>query len=290
MDVPVSAESASEGPLAHLDSTKANAPTSDPVAPVVAAPAAQTPPTPVAASDAENLHGPSAPSEVADLVEKTVDDASLEPETSETAADHLAPEDAPYDPMVHTETSDLLEEALEISRDCVLLADLTGVIQANGEDLVNEAILEAADSIIRDVAASILGVFASTDAAVVSSWPTPMPTASPPNPGLSLSAPAGSRRVAMPTVPEHHEFDAWCAAQPRTPPMAAQNQPAVARTSSIPPLRPHKRQASSSDPSRAKRSRPSTSFTTRIPSVPKAGMSSVNNSSAETAQQSRREK
>ncbi|KAK8574315.1 hypothetical protein V6N13_016116 [Hibiscus sabdariffa] len=248
MDVPVLADSASNGPPAHLDSTRANAPASDPVAPVVAAPAAQTPPVPVAASDAENLHGPSAPFEAADLVEEAVDDASLEPETSETAADRSAPEDAPYDPMVHTETSDMLEEALEISRDFVLLADLTGVIQANGEDLVNEAIPEAADSIIRDVATSILGVSASTDAAVISSRPTPTPTTSPPNPGLSRSAPAGSHRAAMPMVPEHHEFDAWCAAQSRTPPVAAQNQPAVARTSSIPLLRPHKRQASSSDP------------------------------------------
>ncbi|KAK8671963.1 hypothetical protein V6N13_110341 [Hibiscus sabdariffa] len=227
MDVPVSAESASKGPPAHLDSTRANAPASDPVAPVFTAPVAQTPPAPVAASDAETLHDPSTPSEAADLVEEVVDDASLEPETSETAADRSAPEDAPYDPMVHTETFDMLEEVLEISRDCVLLADLTGVIQANGEDLVNEAIPEA----------------------------------------LCLT----------PGSP----------AQSRTPPVAAKNQPAVARTSSIPPLRPHKRQASSSDPSRAKHSRPSTSSSTRIPSVPKAGMSSVNNSLAETARQSR---
>ncbi|KAK8502976.1 hypothetical protein V6N12_001605 [Hibiscus sabdariffa] len=257
---------------------------------IVAGPAAQAPPTPVAASDAENLHGSSASSEAADLGEEAVDDASLEPDTSETAADRSAPEDAPYDPMVHTETSDMLEEALEISRDYVLLADLTGVIQANGEDLVNEAIPEAADSIIRYVVASILGVSNSTDAVVISSRPTPTPTASPPNPGLSRSAPAGSRRATMLMVPKHHEFDAWCAAQFRTPPVAAQNQPAMARTSSIPPLRPHKRQTSSSDPSRAKRSQPSTSSTTRIPSAPKARMSSVNNSSAETARQPRQEK
>ncbi|KAK8506684.1 hypothetical protein V6N12_038503 [Hibiscus sabdariffa] len=48
---------------------------------------------------------------------------------------------------------------------------------------------------------------------------------------------------------------------------------------------PCKRQASSSDPSRAKRSRASTSSSTRIPSMPKAGMSSINNSPAETARQ-----
>ncbi|KAK8684260.1 hypothetical protein V6N13_040290 [Hibiscus sabdariffa] len=279
-----------EGPPANLDSTKAHGPDSESVAPAVAASVAPTPSVPVAAAVAEIPHDPLAPPEVADLVEEAVDDASLDPKTSKTAADRLAPEDAPYDPMVHMEIADMLEEALEISRDHVLLADLTGVIQANGEDLINEAILEAADSIIRDVAASILGVSATVDATVTSSRPTPTPTASPPNLGLSRSAPASSCRAAMPVVPEHQEFDAWYAAQSRTPPVTAQNQPAMARNSSIPPLRPHKRQASSSDPSKAKRSRSSTSSTTRIPSVPKAGISSVNNSSAETARQSRQEK
>ncbi|KAL4282528.1 hypothetical protein GQ457_16G017950 [Hibiscus cannabinus] len=177
----------------------------------------------------------------------------------------------------------MLEEALEISRDCVLLADLTGVIQADGEDLVNEAIPEAADSIIREVAASILGVPAPTEAPVVPSRQAPSLSASPSKSGLSKSAPAGLRRTAMPVVPEHHEFDKWCASRSCTPPATVQNQPAGARASSIPPPRPHKRQASSSDPSRAKRSRPSTLSTTRIPSAPKAGMSNVNNSPAETA-------
>ncbi|KAK8713425.1 hypothetical protein V6N13_148643 [Hibiscus sabdariffa] len=283
-------DSASEGPYVHPDSTRAATPASGPVIPVVAAPATRASPTPVAASDAANLHGPSAPSEAGDLVQKATGDASLDPDASEMAANRSTPDDAPHDPMVHTETSDMLEEALEVSRDCVLLADLTGVIQANGEDLVNEAIPEAVDSIIWEVAASILGVSASPDAAVVSSRPTPTPFASPSKSGLSKSALAGLRRAAMSMVPEHHEFDEWCAAQSRTPPVAAQNQSVVARTSSIPPLRPHKRQASSSDPSRAKRSQPSTSSTTRIPSVPKAGTSSVNNSSADTAWLSRREK
>ncbi|KAK8681078.1 hypothetical protein V6N13_053485 [Hibiscus sabdariffa] len=223
------------GPPAHIDPAKAHDPDSDPMAPAVAASVAQTPSIPVAATDAENLHGPLAPSEAAYLVEEVIDDASLDLEKSETAADRSAPEDAPYDPMVHTKTFDMLEEALEISRDCVLLADLTGVIQTNGEDLVNEAIPETADSIIRDVATSILGASASTDATVVSSRSTPMPTASPPNLGLSRSAPASSRRAAMPVVPEHHEFDAWCGAQSRTPPVTVHNQPAVPRNSSIPP-------------------------------------------------------
>ncbi|KAK8625703.1 hypothetical protein V6N13_056864 [Hibiscus sabdariffa] len=116
------------GPPAHTDPTKAHDPDSDPMAPAVAAFVAQTPSVPVAAMDAENLHGPLAPSKAADLVEETIDDAFLDPENSETAAVRSAPEDAPYDPMVHTETSNMMEKALEISRDCVLLADLTGLV------------------------------------------------------------------------------------------------------------------------------------------------------------------
>ncbi|KAK8663252.1 hypothetical protein V6N13_083075 [Hibiscus sabdariffa] len=257
--------------------TNASAP--DPVVPIEDASVARTPPAPAAASVADNPHDSSVPSETADLVDDAVDDASPVPDASELAAARSNPDEAPYDPMVHIETSDMLEEALEISRDCVLLADLTGVIQANGEDLVHESIPEATDSIIREVTASILGASTSPDAAVVPSRPAP-----------TSSAPAGLRRATMPMVLEHHEFDEWCAAQSRTPLVAAHNQPAVARASSIPPMRPHKRQASSSDPSRAKRSQHSTSSSTRIPSVPKAGISSVNNSPAETARQSRREK
>ncbi|KAK8510757.1 hypothetical protein V6N12_020297 [Hibiscus sabdariffa] len=107
---------------------------------------------------------------------------------------------------------------------------------------------------------------------------------------LYLLLMAGLRRAAMPVVPEHQEFDEWCAARSRTPPANVAVHPSEARASSIPPPRPHKRQAPSSDPSRAKRSRASASSSSRIPSSTKAGMSSVNNSPAETARQSRREK
>ncbi|KAK8480314.1 hypothetical protein V6N11_027630 [Hibiscus sabdariffa] len=130
-------------------------------------------------------HDPLFHPKAADVVEEAVEDASLDPETSETAADRLAFEDVPYDPMIHTDTSDMMQEALEISSDCVLLADLTSVIQANGDDLVYDAITEAADSIIRDVAPSVLGVSVATDAIVASTRPTSMPSASSPNPGLS---------------------------------------------------------------------------------------------------------
>ncbi|KAK8972572.1 hypothetical protein V6N11_047871 [Hibiscus sabdariffa] len=169
----------------------------------------------------------------------------------------------------------------------------TAAPMADGEDLVNEAIPEAADSIIREVAAKILGADAPSDGLdppIALAKMGPSPSASPPKSGLSKSAPAGLRRAAMPVVPEHQEFDEWCAAQSRTPPANVAVHPFEARASSIPPPRPHKRQAPSSDPSRAKRSRASASSSSRIPSSTKAGMSSVNNSPAETARQSRREK
>ncbi|KAK8515196.1 hypothetical protein V6N12_019244 [Hibiscus sabdariffa] len=150
--------------------------------------------------------------EATNVVEEAVEDASLDPETSKTAVDRLASEDVPYDPMIHTDTSDMMEEALEISSNCVLLADLAGVIQANGDDLVYGAITEAADSIIRDVAASVLGVSVATDATVTSTQPTSMSSTSSPSLGLSRSDPACPRRAPKPMVPEHQEFDAWYAA------------------------------------------------------------------------------
>ncbi|KAK8584083.1 hypothetical protein V6N12_068333 [Hibiscus sabdariffa] len=250
------------------------------VAPVVRTPqrAADSPPAPLV------------PIETDAMVEDVVDEDSS---GQNLVADGSLPDDAPYDPLVHAETSAMLEEALEISRDCVLLADMDGVLQADGEDLVNEAIPEAADSIIREVAAKILGADAPSDGSdppIALAKMGPSPSASPPKSGLSKSAPAGLRRAAMPVVPEHQEFDEWCAARSRTPHANVAVHPSEARASSIPPPRPHKRQAPSSDPSRVKRSRASASSSSRIPSSTKAGMSSVNNSPAETARQSRREK
>ncbi|KAK8512394.1 hypothetical protein V6N12_037394 [Hibiscus sabdariffa] len=250
------------------------------VAPVVRTPqrAADSPPAPLV------------PLETDAMVEDVVDEDSS---GQNLVADGSLPDDAPYDPLVHAETSAMLEEALEISRDCVLLADMDGVLQADGEDLVNAATHEAADSIIREVAAKILGADAPSDGSdppIALAKMGPSPSASPPKSGLSKSAPAGLRRAAMPVVPEHQEFDEWCAARSRTPPANVAVHPSEARASSIPPPRPHKRLAPSSDPSRAKRSRASASSSSRIPSSTKAGMSSVNNSPAETARQSRREK
>ncbi|KAK8663263.1 hypothetical protein V6N13_083086 [Hibiscus sabdariffa] len=189
------------------------------VATSVATFVAPTPSVQAAAMTKDISNDPMVHTKASDVVEEAVEDASLDPETSETAADRLASEDVPYDPMIHTDTSDMMEEALEISSGCVLLADLTGVIQANGDDLVHDAITEAANSIIRDVAASVLGVSVAIDATVTSTRPTSMPSTSPPSPGLSQSAPACPRRAPMPAVPEHQEFDAWYAAQSRTPPV-----------------------------------------------------------------------
>ncbi|KAK8984992.1 hypothetical protein V6N11_073142 [Hibiscus sabdariffa] len=212
------------------------------VAPVVRTPhrAADSPPAPLVPLETDAM--------VDDVVNEDSSGQNL-------VADGSLPDDAPYDPLVHAETSALLEEALEISRDCVLLADMDGVLQADGEDFVNEAIPEAADSIIREVAAKILGDDAPSDGSdppIALAKMGPSPLASPPKTGLSKSAPAGLRRAAMPVVPEHQEFDEWCAARSRTPPANVAAHPSEARASSIPPPRPHKRQAPSSDPSRAK--------------------------------------
>ncbi|KAK8680536.1 hypothetical protein V6N13_109479 [Hibiscus sabdariffa] len=117
------------------------------------------------------------------------------------------PEHGPYDPMINPATSDMLEDALAIPADCALLVDIDRIVQANGEDLVHGAIDEAADSLIREVAASVLGctpLSVGTDATVAPVTLAATPTA----PGLSRSAPAYARRLPMPALPEHQEFDA----------------------------------------------------------------------------------
>ncbi|KAK8578253.1 hypothetical protein V6N13_090920 [Hibiscus sabdariffa] len=105
----------------------------------------------------------------------------------------------PYDPMVHTDTSDMLEDSLDIPTDCALLVDIDGIIQTNGEDLVHGAIDEAADSLIREVSVSVLGctpLSVGADAAVAPTTTAAMLTASPVASGLSRSALA----CALPTT------------------------------------------------------------------------------------------
>ncbi|KAK8584094.1 hypothetical protein V6N13_109470 [Hibiscus sabdariffa] len=91
--------------------------------------------------------------------------------------------------------------------------------------------------------------------------------------------------------PEHKEFDAWCADQARPVPVGPNGPPVSVEppAQAILPPRANKRHASHSDPTKVKRSRPSSSVS-RIPPVPSAGMSSANNSSVEIARQSHREK
>ncbi|KAK8684215.1 hypothetical protein V6N13_040245, partial [Hibiscus sabdariffa] len=89
------ADSPSEGLPAKLDSTKAHGPDSD----SVAASVAPTPSVQATAVATDIPHDPLVHPEAADVVEEAVDDASLDPETFETAVDQLASEDVPYDPM-----------------------------------------------------------------------------------------------------------------------------------------------------------------------------------------------
>ncbi|KAK9031901.1 hypothetical protein V6N11_056187 [Hibiscus sabdariffa] len=169
-------------PATAATALRTDLPVPNMVAPVVRTPqrAADSPP------------GPLVPLETDAMVEDVVDEDSS---GQNLVADGSLPDDAPYDPLVHAETSAMLEEALEIPRDCVLLADMDGVLQADGEDLVNEAIPEAADSIIREVAAKILGADAPSDGSdppIALAKMGPSPSASPPKSGLSKSAPGWS--------------------------------------------------------------------------------------------------
>ncbi|KAK8644647.1 hypothetical protein V6N13_123949 [Hibiscus sabdariffa] len=101
-------DSASDGPSVPPDSARVAAPVLVPEVPAIAAHATRTPPAPVATPDA-SLRGPSASSVTADLVGEAVDVPSLGQDSMDVAADRSTPDGAPYDPMVHTETSDMLE-------------------------------------------------------------------------------------------------------------------------------------------------------------------------------------
>ncbi|KAK8667635.1 hypothetical protein V6N13_007783 [Hibiscus sabdariffa] len=137
------------------------------------------------------------------------------PAPTSSAPTSADPEHDSYNPMVHTATFDMLEDALAISTDCALLVDIDGIIQSNGEDLVHGAINEAAETLIHEVAASVLGctpLSIGTDATVASVTSASTSTSSPTAPGLSRSAPACARRLPMPALPEHQEFDTRYAA------------------------------------------------------------------------------
>ncbi|KAK8697884.1 hypothetical protein V6N13_114019 [Hibiscus sabdariffa] len=79
------------------------------------------------------------------------------PTTTSTPPNAPLGEHEAYDPMVHVDMSNMLEDSLDILGDCPLSADLDDVIPSAGDDLANVAIDEAADSLIHEVASSILG-------------------------------------------------------------------------------------------------------------------------------------
>ncbi|KAL4318249.1 hypothetical protein GQ457_18G009450 [Hibiscus cannabinus] len=179
--------------------------------------------------------------------------------------------EAPYDPMLHRDVSDAMEDLLDVPNGCTLFSDLDGMVQSAGLD---DVVDEATDALIRDVASSILGqVLASiaTPATVVST----VAACSSPLPPAPRPASTGARHLSMLPIPEQDDFEAWYAAQVHAASQAPPPQPlSVGFSSRSAPPRPNKRAASNSDPSRAKRSRPAT-WTSQ------AGMSSSNNSSAE---------
>ncbi|KAK8671966.1 hypothetical protein V6N13_110344 [Hibiscus sabdariffa] len=183
--------------------------------------------------------------------------------------------EAPYDPMLHRDVSDAMEDSLDVLNGCTLFSDLDGMVQSAGLDNVVD---EAADALIRDVASSILGqvsASSATPATVVST----VAACSSPLPPASRPTSTCARRLSMPPVPEQDDFKAWYAAQVHAASQAPPPQPLTVGFSSRPaPPRPNKRAASHTDPSRAKRSRPATRTS-------QAGMSSSNNSSVEAVRQ-----
>ncbi|KAK8518011.1 hypothetical protein V6N12_033003 [Hibiscus sabdariffa] len=190
--------------------------------------------------------------------------------------------EAPYDPMLHPDVSDAMEDSLEVPNDCTLFADLDGMVQSAGLGPVTDVVDEAADALIRDVASSILGCV-SASPAISATVVTTVVACSSPLPSASRPAPTCARRLSMPHVPEQDDFEAWDATQVQEASQAPPPQPlSVGLSSRTAPPRPNKRTASHSDPSKAKRSRPATRTT-------QAGMSSSNDSSAEAVRQPRRD-
>ncbi|KAL4278237.1 hypothetical protein GQ457_03G020520 [Hibiscus cannabinus] len=119
--------------------------------------------------------------------------------------------EAPYDPMLHPDVSNAMEDSLEVPNDCILFTDLDGMVQSAGMDPVNDVINEAMDALIRDVASSILGrvsaspAISSTMVATVAACSFPLLSAS--RPALTCA-----RRLSMPHVPEQDDFEVWYAA------------------------------------------------------------------------------
>ncbi|KAK9029805.1 hypothetical protein V6N11_031250 [Hibiscus sabdariffa] len=183
--------------------------------------------------------------------------------------------EVPYDPMLHPDVSDAMEDSLAIPKGCTLFSDIDGMVQSTGLD---DVIDEAADALLHDVASSILGnipASSTVPATVVST----LAACSSPLPPVSRPVSNCARRLSMPPVPEQDDFEAWYAAQVHAASKAPPPPSSSSGLSSHPaPSRPNKRAASNTDPSRVKRSRPATRTS-------QAGMSSSNNSSAEAGRQ-----
>ncbi|KAL4319353.1 hypothetical protein GQ457_18G009190 [Hibiscus cannabinus] len=76
--------------------------------------------------------------------------------------------EVPYDPMLHRDVSDAMEDSLDVPNGCTLFSDLDGMVQSAGLD---DVVDEVADALIHDVASSILGqvpASSATPATVVS--------------------------------------------------------------------------------------------------------------------------
>ncbi|KAL4272817.1 hypothetical protein GQ457_13G013820 [Hibiscus cannabinus] len=69
--------------------------------------------------------------------------------------------EVPYDPKLHFDVSDALEDSLDIPKGCTLFSDIDGMVQSTGLD---DVIDEVADALLRDVASSILGQVSATSA------------------------------------------------------------------------------------------------------------------------------
>ncbi|KAL4378892.1 hypothetical protein GQ457_02G026740 [Hibiscus cannabinus] len=103
--------------------------------------------------------------------------------------------EVPYDPMLHPDVSDVMEDSLDIPKGCTLFSDIDGMVQSTGLD---DVIDEAADALLHDVASSILGqvLASSTVSATVVSTSA---ACSSPLPSVSRPASTCARRLSMPS-------------------------------------------------------------------------------------------
>ncbi|KAL4380028.1 hypothetical protein GQ457_02G041970 [Hibiscus cannabinus] len=152
---------------------------------------------------------------------------SVPPPRGKVAADDDG--EVPYDPMLHPDVSDSMEDSLDIPKGCTLFSDIDGMVQSTGLD---DVIDEAADALLHDVASSAVSATVVSTSAACSS----------PLPSVSRPASTCARRLSMPPVPEQDVFKAWYAAQVQAASKAPPPPPFSAGLSSRrAPPRPNKR-------------------------------------------------